>query len=59
MQRSMNEPPEDPRVPPKDQEMIEALTKALDRMIVDQSTENRYQIDFTMFILRFNLNRGR
>jgi hypothetical protein len=34
----MNEPPEDPRAPPEDQEMVEALTKALDRMIADHVT---------------------
>jgi hypothetical protein len=38
MQSTMNEPPADPRAPPEDQEMVEALTKALDRMIADHVT---------------------
>jgi hypothetical protein len=38
MQSTMNEPPVDPRAPPEDQEMVEALTKALNRMIADHVT---------------------
>jgi len=35
MQNEMNEPPEDPRAPPEDQAMVDALTEALDGMIAD------------------------
>jgi hypothetical protein len=38
MQSTMNEPPVDPRAPLEDQEMVEALTKALDQMIADHVT---------------------
>jgi hypothetical protein len=34
----MNEPPEDPRAPPEDQEMVDALSNALDRMMADHVT---------------------
>jgi hypothetical protein len=35
MQNEINEPPEDPRAPPEDQAMVDALTEALNRMIAD------------------------
>jgi hypothetical protein len=38
MQSTMNEPPDDPRAPPEDQAMVEALSNALDQMIADHVT---------------------